>query len=463
MACYVASPKPILSLFGNPKFLFLVVPCAFVAVLWAFSDGVPYFRDNNETFLSYIQGWALYHSNPLSFSFLTAQDLSPVTRIPGYIYTHNPNFPRYVHFVLFSLGMHSFKAQVLVITLTASSAAFWFLYRFVGFPLSILVALPLLLDFVGSQYLTNTYRVFAFALFFGCLLAMKTGRLIPLAFFALWQFEYCFALFVSVVCAVMFYEHPRRWLLAAAGLVASIVIFVIQVYSHVGSAGLISAAYEAATKRAVNPMEAVIELIRMFKYAYNPLILLCLVFAVGSAIHAVLRHRGDSQEVLSRLYLSMGCGLAIILAVLPGYTADAYFQHALPFMTFFVAVAFAILSLRLTSLAMFPSVVAVGALSVLLVANSINEYSSHPPLGGGYALAIRQLGLERVALDTTMQGAAFGPAGAWEELVTRDGARGANHYLCLHRPWHGVDCAERRSDFRQIIIEGPNFFIATNR
>ncbi len=199
--------------------LIVGVPVIFVLLLWASSDGLPYFKDANKSSLMYIHAWTLVNSHPLTFSFLTALDLSPETREPTLIYLNNPNLPRYVHYVLFLLGISSFKLQLLAITLVGSAASFWFLYRFFGTSLSILVALPLLCDFVGSQYLTNSYRVFCFILFFGCLLSLKSGRLIPLAFFALWQFEYGFALFMSVTCGVMFFSNYRRWLLAAASSV----------------------------------------------------------------------------------------------------------------------------------------------------------------------------------------------------------------------------------------------------
>ena len=42
-------------------------------------------------------------------------------------------------------------------------------------------------------------------------------------------------------------------------------------------------------------------------------------------------------------------------------------------------------------------------------------------------------------------------------------ARNADVYLCLHRPWLGVDCAQRRGDFRRILAEGKTFFIGTNK
>lgn len=445
------------------KGLIVGVPVIFVFLLWAFSDGLPYFKDANESYLMYIHAWALYNCNPFSFSFLTALDLSPVTRTPTLIYTNNPNLPRYAHYVFFLLGVSSFKAQLLAITLTLSAASFWFLYRFFGSSLSILVALPLLCDFAGSQYLTNSFRVFCFALFFGCLLSIKSGRFIPLAFFALWQLEFGFALFVSVTCGVMFLANYRRWLLAAASSVLSVTVFVIQVYSYVGWEGLVGSVHEAAGRRMFSETAVGTELLPMLSAFYDPYILLCLLFAVILAIHAVARRRSGGMELLSRLLLSMGCGLVIVLMVLPGYAGDAYFRHGLPFVTFFLAVAFAILSLSLAAAFRLPPVAVALAIMPLLLTNSVRTYARFPALGGEYASAISKLGLDGVAIDKPLQGAAFAGAGAWETFVDRQTAREADYYLCLHRPWFGVDCSERRKDFQRIVVEGRNFFIGTNK
>ncbi len=153
--------------------------------------------------------------------------------------------------------------QLLVIALAGTAATFWFLYRFFGPSVAALVALPLLCDFVGSQYLTNSFRLFCFVLFFGCLLSLKSGRFIPLAFFALWQFEYGFALFVLVTCGVMFFSNYRRWLLAAASSVVSVMVFAVQVYTYVGWEGLVASTDEAAGRRMLGTISLYAELLPM--------------------------------------------------------------------------------------------------------------------------------------------------------------------------------------------------------
>ena len=276
-----------------------------------------------------VNAWALYNCDPLSFSFLTAQNLSPATREPGLIYLNNPNLPRYAHYGLFLLGISSFKAQLLAITLPASAAAFLFIYRFFGSSLAIFVAWPLLFDFVGSQYLSNSYRVFCFVLLFGCLLSIKTGRLIPLAFFLLWQLEFCFALFVSVTCGVMFRTNYRRLFVAAASSVLSVTIFVIQVYSYVGWEGFVASVRDASQRRMFSNTAFGTEYLPMLRTYYSTYVLTCLLLATILAIYAVATRRSGGEAVMSCLFLSMVCGLVIILAVFPGYAGDAYFQHGL--------------------------------------------------------------------------------------------------------------------------------------
>ena len=431
--------------------------------MWAASDGLPYFKDGNKSYLMYVHAWTLLHSDPLTFSFLSALDLSPITHEPTLIYLNNPNFPRYVHAALSLLGISGFKAQLLIITLIGTAAAFWFLYRFFGPSLSMLVALPLLCDFVGSQYLTNSFRVFCFVLFFGCLSSLRSGRFIPLAFFALWQFEFGFALFVSVTSAVMFLTAYRRWLLAAAGSAVSAIVFAVQVYTYAGWEGFIASVHEAAGRRMLGAASLYAELVPRLGVFYSHYVLACLLLAVVLAIYTLATQRTRDGALLSRLYLSMGCGAVAILLVLPGYAADAYFRHALPFATFFIAIAFALLSLTLANVLQWAPIVVALALSPLLFANSVRSYRAFPPLGGQYASAIHKLGLKDVAIDKPLQGLAFAGAGTWETFVDRQTSRDADDYLCLNRPWFGVDCSERRRDFRRIIAEGRNFFIGTNK
>src|SRR5262245_21375901 len=76
------------------------LPLVFVLAIWAASGGLPYFEDANESYVMYVHAWTLVNGDPLSFSFLSALNLSPETHEPALIYLNNANFPRYVHALL---------------------------------------------------------------------------------------------------------------------------------------------------------------------------------------------------------------------------------------------------------------------------------------------------------------------------------------------------------------------------
>jgi hypothetical protein len=149
--------------------------------------------------------------------------------------------------------------------------------------------------------------------------------------------------------------------------------------------------------------------------------------------------------------------------VFPGYVGDAYFLSGFPFVTFFVAIGAALLAVSLAEVTAMPVMAAGLIVAAALLPNSIRVYKSFPPLGGDYIAALEKLGLERVGIDKVFQGLAFAGAGVREVFVDRQTAATADYYLCLNRPWFGVDCDQRRRDFSRIVANGKNFFIAANK
>src|SRR5687767_10382599 len=78
--------------------------------------GIPYFKDNNETYQSYAQGVNLLHDGA-KYSFVTVNGV----RGELYPYTHNPNFPRYIHALLLLVGIDDLAIHVAIIAVAASA------------------------------------------------------------------------------------------------------------------------------------------------------------------------------------------------------------------------------------------------------------------------------------------------------------------------------------------------------
>ena len=174
----------------------------FVLGAWIYSGGYPYIYDGNETALSFVHALSLYNFNPVDFSFLTSHEteFNKAAPDPALLYTHNPNFPRYIHYLLLLAGVKSFTAHVLLITLTVTLlnmlALKWLMSTMIGdMPaaqwIAALAAIVMVLDYHGFlSYTVNTYRTFVFCLLWLCLLSVASPWrpwAIVIAFFALFQ------------------------------------------------------------------------------------------------------------------------------------------------------------------------------------------------------------------------------------------------------------------------------------
>ena len=91
--------------------------------LLAWSGGVPYVFDNNESFSSLIHARNLYQF-PLSDSMgLTDESFSPDPEAHPLVCTHQGNFPRAFAIVIYAAGARTIESQIVVTTMTVGSLA----------------------------------------------------------------------------------------------------------------------------------------------------------------------------------------------------------------------------------------------------------------------------------------------------------------------------------------------------
>jgi hypothetical protein len=459
----------------------LAFPVVFVVGSWLYGGGLPYYKDSNESFLSYVHARNLVIYNPFSFSFLTAEDTSLAGDRPKAIYTHNPNFPRYLNYVLLRLGITSLPVHILLIATAAAALAMFFMWRLLQglFPglehVWIILALAFTLDFMGFlQFTVNSYRVFAFVLFWGCLLAIARNTppwVVFGAFFLLFQFEYAFAVFLLATCAVYGVcwgqrGGRRRAFAAVLGAVAAVAVFGLQLLSYYGLQGLMADLSVTFVRRSVGghlgaPGD-VGELVSRYNVVlssesryvslrgtlreawthvvqfYNPWVAGMMVWglassAVLSAVGMRQYREGGHPELELRLFLSrmvaaMTAGLLVLTALLRGYFVAAYIREFLPLLVFPVAFAIAETGLDLygclravtakavPALVVFARVVAYVVVLLPLVINAPAKVRMFQPLRGDFVgILSSKLAGERFVAPLNFHNLAFaltgGPAG----------------------------------------------------
>jgi hypothetical protein len=366
--------------------------------------GVPFFKDNNETFQSFNQGWNLLFNQPINSSFLTDN-----TKFEQYIgdpiYIHNPNFPRYIHALLL-LVQQDIVVHVALIGCVSFVLTAFFISRLFDQRIALTIITFTILDWIGFQYFTNTYRAWSFPLFWGCLYAMRRSWTAFFAFFILFQFEYGFAVFVAVT-ALIYHERWRERFWAIGGAMVSVALFGLQVISYVGLASLVDELILTANRRMAYG-----------SYSWSSLYSLwILVLVAGTVLH-------DNKSKIGRLFLAMIVGGASVLIILNGYVREAFIVHGLPFITFYVVVSFSKWTLHQRWYAL--------PLAVVLIYNSSLNLKSFPPIKKGWIEAVRM---------------ADGPVNSSGPLVGIAFAiRPQNgipvYELCLDRPWFMISCGE---------------------
>ena len=364
--------------------------------------GVPYFKDANETFRSYLHAWQLVYGHPFDYAFLT------VGGLPGWLhaYTHNPNFPRYVHALFLLVGIKDITIQTAVISTCCTAATIAFIYKTFERPTAFWLVTFTFLDWVGFQYFTNTYRAWSFVLFWGCLWAMRRRWTAFAAFFILFQYEYGFAAFAAVT-ALIFHDGWRERRYAVAGAILSLVVFGVQVVSYLGWNAALSEVMVTLQRRAALSVWNSQIPYRLYVWP----IAAVAVIAIG-------------RSGLGQLYGAMICGGFCAFLVLHEYVVDAFMNFGLPFLTFFVVVGFALLAQRLGRFAPI--------LALPLFFNSIANLQAFPPIPRGYIEAVRS-----APGPVGSDGPLFAIAFAIKPLAGNP----TNEYeLCLDRPWEGTLC-----------------------
>ena len=394
---------------SNFRVLLLYLPVP-VLLLFCLYYGVPIVKDANETFQSYTHAWNLIYSSPLEFSFLTANGV----RGDIYPYTHNPNLPRYFHALFLLAGIDDITVHVAAICSVCAALTIFFISRLFDIKTATLLVFLTALDWVGSQYFFNTYRAWSFVLFWGCLWAVNyhskcnnhymlkcSGCWIAFAaFFILFQYEYGFAIFVAVT-ALLFCDRWRVRFAAIGGAAASLLFFAVQVVSHLGFDGVIAELSVTAARRT-----------EWKSWGGNYAFYQTLVWTVAFIALVFIRRHG-----LGRLYAAMLGGAITVIVILQQYVQDAFLSHGIPFLTFFIIVAFSLLGRRMGQFAIL--------LVPLLVINSIYIWKAFPPMERGYVEAVRNAGGPVVS-----PGSFYGFGFALNPISGEP-----THELCLARPW----------------------------
>jgi hypothetical protein len=344
------------------------LPLAFVVVSWFAGSGFPYYVDNNETFLSYVHARNLEIWNPGEYGWLTVDGSDPLQFERPPVYSHNPNAPRYLHYLLLKAGVRDLSAHVLILGLLGTALTVLVLWRTFGTPSLIVVALAVVLDYTGFlAWTVNTYRIWTLVLFFGLVLTTARARPLWAAIFSfgLFQIEYGFALFAAVtvaLLAVLTYRW-RAWRLILAfgtGSGLSLAVFAAQVLTLYGWAGFVHELAITYARRGADSttagaglgisqaLDGVFQLdIMMVNVTYGPAVVIVTMIGLMLAARALLRgHPEPAGQMVARLTVATFVGVAVTAALLHGYFVDAFVRSLLPLPTLLIAPAMGMVALE---------------------------------------------------------------------------------------------------------------------
>jgi hypothetical protein len=350
-------------------------PLAFVVYSWLAGAGLPYYLDSNETFLSYVHARNLDLWDPNQHGWLTAHTTDPLQPMVEGIYVHNPNGPRYLHYLLLRAGVRDLAPQVLILGLVAATLTSVLLARVFAGPGLLVVPLAVLLDYTGYlAWTVNTYRAWTFVLYFGLVLAVQRHRPLWVAIvtFALFQVEYGMALFMSVMMAVLatftYGRRARSLVLAAAvGAVISLGIFAIQVLAFYGWDGFVHELAVTYARRgtagaAMRPgtfaYQAWHGLARLggeIAYiTYNRAVLVAVIAGIVISLRTLLRGDETGRRLfLARLTVATVAGAIATSTLLYGYFTDSFVDSKLPLAVFLIAPSVGVVALELDYLLSF--------------------------------------------------------------------------------------------------------------
>jgi hypothetical protein len=347
-------------------------PPVFVILSWLAAAGFPYYLDSNESFLFYVHARNLEIWNPWEYAWLTAEATDPELSAPDQFYTHNPNGPRYLHYLLLLAGIRDLASHVLVLSLLGTGLTVVLLWRVFAHPALLVVPLAVVFDYMGFlSWTVNTYRVWMFVLFFGLVLAVQRNR--PFWFgiliFCVLQMDFGVAAFVgatTVVLAVLIRgRRASSFVLASAvGAVLSLGIFGVQVLAFYGWDGFVRELTITYARRGTDgaPMgpgtliyQAWHGLFRLAGWTalitHNRVILIIVISGIMISLRTLLRGDGTGQRLfLARLTIATTAGVAASSAVLYGYFVDGFVESMLPLVVFLIAPSLGVVALELEHL-----------------------------------------------------------------------------------------------------------------
>ena len=382
------------------------LPLIFVVYSWLAGAGFPYYLDSNETFLSYVHARNLELWDPNEYGWLTAHTTDPLEPTVQGVYVHNPNAPRYLHYLLLRAGVRELAPQVLILSLVGATLTSVLLARVFSGPALLVVPLAVVLDFTGYlAWTVNTYRVWTFVLYFGLVLAVQRRRPLWVAIvtFVLFQVEYGMALFMGVmttVLAVLMHGRRARSLIlsSAVGAAVSLGVFGIQVLTFYGWEGFLQELATTYARRgtagapmgpgifAYQAWHGLARLAGDVAYAtYNRAVFVVVVAGVMISLRTLLRGDETGRRLfLARLTIATLAGAVATSTVLYGYFVDGFVDSKLPLAAFLIAPSVGVVALELDYLLSFrwhsprrtPLCMAVALLP--LVIGSATQF--HPPI-----------------------------------------------------------------------------------
>ncbi|MGE3910814.1 MAG: hypothetical protein AB7K36_15765 [Chloroflexota bacterium] len=473
-------------------------PVGFVVWAWEQSNGFPYFRDANETFLSYTHAVALYRYSPLQTMMLTFENTQNENVIPANPYTHNPNLPRYAHYLLMLLGIQDMPTQTLIITVAGALGTMLTLRALLAAAVpagaGVWLVLPLVFALDSMGFLTwavNTYRVFAFLLLWGALAVVaRPARwwAIAIVAFQVLQYEYAFALVVitaAVVFAVL--QHGRHawrpilWL--GIGATVSVLVFGLQVVAFLGPSGAWADLTSTVDRRsgAPIPLDRLWETIesaiaQFYRWPIRELTLWSMASAPVVVLAGyLLRSRAwwstelESRVLLAKLQLALVAGVTVSAVLVRGYFSAAYVGTFIPCLVFVLTMGVATAGLdlallltlplrlihrRLTVLVPVARAIGFGAVAWLMIQNFGRVYELFPPFTGEFVSLLQTKyrdqpfvapgNLHQLAYALTGGSSIPSPLIVTEkELPSYERYRSADgqlYYLCVMHPGTDTHC-----------------------
>jgi len=381
-------------------------PITFVLASWLAGAGFPYYHDNNETLLVYVEARNLEIWDPNEYGWLAATDTDPAQPRVEHVYTHMPNGPRYLHYLLLRAGIRDLRHHTLILSLIATTLTVVLLSRALKYTALQVVSLAIVLDYPGFLAWTiNTYRVWIFVLYFGMVLAVARHRplWVGVTAFAAFQADIGVSLFIcaaAVAQALLMHGRQATWLIVTlvAGTLLSVAIFGAQVLSYYGWDGFTGELAATYVRRGPGGAQMALwtyfihswlGFLRLFtsvgKDMYNPFVAVILMSGLVVAPWLLVRRQlSEAHRFVAILTVSATFGAIVTSTLLFGYFVDAFIESQLPFASLMIALSIGTVALGLHRLVVHYSrldvlgAVCGAAMLLPVVAASVSLY--RPPV-----------------------------------------------------------------------------------